>query len=238
MRAMTETTPKLTRKEKIKENQRKRTYEILVIVAFLVGLLTGYLLWGSSAPAEPAAPAAPEENTRFDVPVEGYPSIGPKDAKVVVVEFSDFECPFCTRWHESVFYRMMEEYDGQILFVYRNFPLTNIHPNAMKAAEAALCAGNQGYYWEYHEMLFKADYGLGISAFTKYAEDLGLNMDTFTDCLENDVFTDFIREDMNEALEFGVGSTPSFFINGRPVVGTQPYAVFQQIIEEELAADQ
>ena len=231
MRAMTELTQKPTRREKIKDTQRKRTYEVLIVVAFFVGLLTGYLLWGNGTPT-----AANTQITRYDVPIEGYPSLGAKDAKVVVVEFSDYECPYCTRWHDTVFEQMMEEYDGQILFVYRNFPLTSIHPNAFKSAEAALCANEQGLYWDYHTKLFEAEAGLGMSAFLQYAQELGLNMDAFTACLDNGTYAAFISADMDAALDFGVNSTPSFFINGRPLVGAQPFAAFKQIIDEELAA--
>lgn len=216
-----------------------------VIGAFTLGILVGYFIWGFSvntaelaeqaaAPvaAGEAAPAAPQI---IDVPTSGFPSEGAADAPIVIVEFSDFQCPFCTRWHNETYPLLLKEYPDQIKLVYRNFPLTSLHANAYSAAEAAMCAGNQDRYWDYHEALFAAHYGLGKDALLQYAEDLGLEMGPFTTCVEEREYQDFVRADMEYAASIGVQSTPTFYLNGQVIIGAQPIEVFRQIIDLELA---
>ena len=132
---------------------------------------------------------------------------------------------------------MLAAYPGQIRFVYRNLPLTSIHPEAFPAAVAALCAGDQGAYWPYHDKLFSDELGLNHDAYIQYAVDLELDSDAFEACLESGKFDDFIQEDMDFALNIGVRSTPTFFINGLAVVGAQPIDVFKQVIDQELAGE-
>lgn len=132
---------------------------------------------------------------------------------------------------------MLAAYPGQIRFVYRNLPLTSIHPQAFPAAVAAHCAGDQGAYWPYHDKLFSDELGLSRDAYVQYAEDLELNGEAFESCLESGQFDDFVQEDMDFALNLGVRSTPTFFINGIAVVGAQPLDVFKQVIDQELAGE-
>jgi len=121
--------------------------------------------------------------------------------------------------------------------VHRNFPLTSIHPEAMPAAKAALCAEDQGAFWPYHDKLFSDEYGLSRNAYIQYAGDLGLDEDAFDTCLDSGKFDDYIQEDMDFSLNLGVRSTPTFFINGIAVVGAQPFDVFKQVIDQELAGE-
>lgn len=231
----------LTRKEKKIATHKGKQFNIIsAIVAFSLGILVGYFIWGYSPTPEVLEIAQAEENPsgetiRVDVPIEGFPSEGPDDAPIVIVEFSDFDCPFCTKWHNETYLPLREEYPDQIKLVYRNFPLTSLHPNAYLAAEAAMCAGNQDRYWDYHEALFESKYGSSEDAFKQYAVELSLDTAAFNECLDTREYKDFVREDMNYAMSIGVQSTPTFYINGQLVVGAQPIEVFRQIIELELA---
>ncbi len=234
--------------------KKSHFYSVLVVLAFAVGILVGYVAWGRDTIVTVAAPAAaPAANqpsgavveapqptqspyTRYDVPTEGYPSIGPDDAPITIVEFSDFQCPFCRRFHDETYQALLDAYPGQIRFVYRNLPLTQIHPAAMPSAIASLCANDQDAYWDYHAKLFSSD-TLDEATYIQYATDLGLDVETFTACLTDGSHDAFIQEDMNFALDLGVQSTPTFFVNGLAIVGAQPLTSFQQLIDKELAGE-
>ncbi|NUM45001.1 MAG: DsbA family protein [Anaerolineales bacterium] len=192
---------------------------------------------GQTNPQADTQTADTQEIVRYDVPIDDDPFFGPATAPITIIEFSDFECPYCRKWHVEVFQRLLDTYPDQIKFVYRDFPLTSIHPNAFSAAEAANCAGDQGVYWPYHEQLFSMQLGLSQDAYTQYAEQLGLDMATFGACIAEGKHKDEIQADFEYAAQLGVRSTPTFFINGIAVVGAQPYDVFQQVIEKELAGE-
>ena len=121
--------------------------------------------------------------------------------------------------------------------MYRNLPLTSIHPEAFPAAVASLCADEQGVFWPYHDKLFSDELGLSRDAYIQYAADLELDGEAFEACLDSGKFDDFIQEDMDFSLNLGVRSTPTFFINGLAVVGAQPLDVFKQVIDKELAGE-
>jgi protein-disulfide isomerase len=131
---------------------------------------------------------------------------------------------------------LLDAYPGQIRFVYRNLPLTSIHPDAFPAAVASLCAEEQNAYWEYHDKLFTGEL-LGREVYLQYAADLNLNTEEFTACLDSGKFDTFIEQDMDFAFNLGVSSTPTFFINGLAIVGAQPLSSFQNIIDKELAGE-
>jgi protein-disulfide isomerase len=225
----------------------------IVPVAFLLGLLAGYLYWGrgpgvstavaqavsATATAQQAEAAAQQQQqiTRYDVPVDDDPVLGPDDAAITIIEFSDYECPYCRSWHAQTFDRLMEAFPDQIRFVYRDFPLSSIHPNAAPAAEAANCAGEQSKYWEFNELLFSGKYDLGPQAYTQYAGELGLDGTAFEECVSSGRYQGEVQADLDWAANLGVRSTPTFFINGIPLVGAQPYEVFKQVIDKELAGE-
>jgi protein-disulfide isomerase len=219
-------------------------YAVLVVLAFSVGILIGYLTWGrtSSIPTVAAQPPAVVADTpapqyvRYKIPTDGYPSIGPADAPITIVEFSDFQCPFCRAWHQQTYQPLLEAYPGKIRIVYRDFPLTSIHPNAFPAAEAAQCANEQNAFWPYHDKLFSSE-NLGDDVYKQYAQDLGLNMDQFNECLTTHKYDKYIQDNSDFAVNLGVNSTPTFFINGLAVVGAQPISVFKQVIDKELAGE-
>ncbi len=187
------------------------------------------------APAPPAQPQASPTPTRIQVSVDDDPARGPEDAPIVMIEFSDYECPFCKKWRVEVYDILFEQYGDVVRFVYRDFPIQSIHPEAVPAAVAANCAGEQGKYWEFHDLLFLGGRKLGRETYIAYAEELGLDMEAFIPCLDSEEQRQEVLADFNDGVRLGVRGTPTFFINGIPVVGAQPFPVFQNIIEQELA---
>lgn len=228
--------------ENLRISKRANLFLSLIPLAFMIGLATGFLLWGNKQDGNPQAaldtvPVATQEFTRYEVIVENQPVLGPENASVTIVEFSDYECPFCTKWHVEVWPRIRETFPDQVRLVYIDFPLTSIHGNAAQASEASHCAGDQNQFWQYHDLLFKAESGLGVEAYKQYATDLGLDLEEFDACLENRKYQEKIQANMRYAADLGVRSTPTFFINGIAVVGAQPFEVFQDIIIKELAGE-
>jgi protein-disulfide isomerase len=232
----------------------KRTtfnYAVIALVFLIVGVVIGSQLpidatgdsltaaMVSTSVAEAIAGAgfvrASPTPGPIDVSIDDDPSWGPKDAPVVMVEFSDFECPFCSRFYTETYKQIKETYGDQIHFVYRDTPLPELHPNAIAAAQAAECADEQGAFWDYHDLLFENQQALQQNDFIRYATQLELDVDQFTDCVKTAKYADEVNRDMNEAFNYGVRGTPTFFINGRAVVGAQPYTEFAAIINEELA---
>jgi protein-disulfide isomerase len=231
-----------TRSEPIAESKREPLYRrwylyaVLIPVAFALGIGSGYWLWGRQAVQSAQSEAQPGAVKRYDVPEDNDPAIGPKNAAITIIEFSDYECPFCRRWYNDVFLKLREEYPDKVRVVYRDFPLFSLHPDAEPAAEAANCANEQGAYWEYHNKLFSST-ELGQSTYLRYASELGLDADKFKACLDSRRYANEIKADYDYASNLGVQSTPTFFLNGIPIVGAQPYEVFKQVIEKELAGE-
>ena len=212
--------------------KRSHFYAVITVFAFVAGILLGYVIWGGKAPVVEEQP----QFVRYDVPSEGFYSIGPDDAPITIVEFSDYQCPFCKRWHDEVYQDLLNEYPGQIKLVYRHLPLTSLHPEAFPAAEAAMCAGEQNEYWPFHEKLFSSD-ALGSSIYIQYAQDLGLDMASFETCVTERKYQEAVQSDLDFAVGMGVRSTPTFFINGLALVGAQPLDVFKNVIDQELAGE-
>jgi len=162
------------------------------------------------------------------------PTRGPSDAKVTIVEFSDFQCPFCSRAHGTV-EEVMRAYAGKVKLVFRQMPLTSIHPQAFKAAEAALCAHDQGKFWEYHDNLFKNQGALQVDKLKEYATQMGLDGGKFNACLDGNAKKSAVEADMKDAEGAGVQGTPAFFVNGVFLNGAVPLEQFKEIIDSELA---
>jgi protein-disulfide isomerase len=225
---------------------RFNIFILLVPLAFILGLVVGYALWGRSgaeqttaAAANPpaATPAATQQIKRYPVPVDDDPAIGPADAPITIIEFSDFQCPYCRKWYDETYQKLLQTYPDKVRFVYRDFPLTSIHPEAQPAAEAAQCANEQGVYWKYYDKLFSNESELGTETYKKYAAELGLDTARFDKCLADRTYQKEVEADLEYASNLGVNSTPTFFINGIAVVGAQPFEVFQYIIDKELAGE-
>ena len=170
---------------------------------------------------------------RTDIATAGYPTRGPATAPVTIVEFSDFECPFCGRLFPTL--KAVENlYLGRVRIVYRQFPLRRIHPLAQKAAEASLCANEQGHFWEMHDSLFGDQEHLTVDALKARASKLKLDTGAFNTCLDSGKQVAAIDKDLGEGAKAGVTGTPTMFINGRMLVGAQPFAAIQAVIDDEL----
>ena len=160
---------------------------------------------------------------------------GDPNAEVTIVEFSDYECPYCARFYSQTLKQIEETYidTGKVKFIYRDYPLSG-HSQAQKAAEAAECAGDQGMYYEMHDKLFEMGVSGGVDSFKQYAVSIGLDATEFNDCLDSGKNYDEVRKDLSDGSAAGVRGTPAFFINGILVSGAQPFSAFQQVIEQEL----
>jgi protein-disulfide isomerase len=230
--------------------KRSHFYAVLTVLAFAAGVLLGYVAWGmepesgvaqsANPPAAAAVVEAPPTEEpqfqRYNIPVEDSYTLGPADAPITLVEFSDYQCPYCRRWHDEVYEPLLAAYPGKIKFVYRHLPLTSIHPDAFPAAEAAMCAGEQDAYWQFHEKLFGNE-SLGRNNFVEYARNLGLDVQAFEACVDERKYQEQVQADVDFAVDLGIRSTPTFFINGLAIVGAQPLDVFKQVIDKELAGE-
>ena len=171
---------------------------------------------------------------RMTIDADGYPGRGPAAAPVTIVLFSDFECPYCQAVANTLA-QAAKEYGAKVRLVFRQFPLTQIHPNAMKAAEASLCAADQGKFWEMHDEMFKAGERLVPAELSRRAKAVGLDPAAFDTCLTSGKHAGRIRAEIDAARALGVSSTPTLFVNGRPVRGAIQYPELSKLIQEELA---
>ena len=231
--------------------KRSHFYAMFTVLAFAAGVLVGYIAWGYNtqtvlvpAPAVVQTASSPEPRL-YKIETVGYPSLGPADAPIQIVEFSDYQCPYCYRWHVQVYKDLLAAYPGKIHFIYRNFPLS-FHQNAFASAEAALCAGDQNVYWQFHDLLFskqailndQAGTLLDQAAYNQFASELKLNVPTFEKCMASHKYKQSILDDVNYANglpadtngEPAVGGTPTFFVNGHRLGGAYPIEYFKQII--------
>ena len=161
------------------------------------------------------------------------PVRGPETAPIEIVEFSDFDCPYCQRATNTLA-RILDEYGDQIRLVYKDYPLPS-HPNAFKAAEAGNCANDQGEFWPFHDRLFESQGSLDVASLKTYASELGLEEEAFAACLDSGRHASRVERDLEIGSGYGVSSTPTIFVNGRAVVGAMPYESFVEIIQEELS---
>ena len=161
------------------------------------------------------------------------PGRGPEGAPVRIVEFSDFQCPFCAQ-SQTTLKRIMTDYGDRVRIVFRHFPLP-MHADARLASEAAACAEKQGKFWPMHDQLFASQSNLARANLTVFADDAGLEEQSWSRCLDSGEGSAPVFRDMEEGAELGINATPTFFINGRLVVGRPTYEAFRQVIDEELA---
>jgi len=182
------------------------------------------------------------------ISLDNDPIRGDPNAPITIVEFSDFQCPFCARFHVQTLPLIIEEYieEGKVNLVYRDFPIQSIHPNALPAAVAAECANEQGRYWEYHDMLFekqngwnRLDSNTAISTFSQYATDVGLEQQQFDSCLGSGKYLEEVQGDLSDGRDYGISGTPGFFIGNDEIgfvklSGAQPFDSFKKIIDAQL----
>ena len=202
----------------------------------LVGQRTG----PGVGPGPGAAPSAP---VRASLAVG--PMLGRADAPVTLVEFSDYQCPFCQRFFATVFPVLKKEYidTGKLRYVFRDFPLDQLHPQARKAAEAAHCAGEQGRYWEMHEVLFRNQRSLAATQLAEHAPAAGVNGTKLDECLASGRYAARVAQGVTDGAAIGVKGTPAFvvgktmagdFVHGTPIRGAQPLETFRRIIDQTL----
>jgi protein-disulfide isomerase len=228
---------------------------VVVVFAFLLGMLTNKVLFlenqvknnanANTAAANPQAaiPTAVPPPAVVKVDNGHLPARGDANAKVTIVEFSDFQCPFCKQYFDQTDSQIQDQYvkTGKVKFYYRQYPLTSIHPNAEKSAEASECANEQNQFWAYHDLLFKnqdtwspmtsAD---AENSFVDYATQLGMDADQFRSCIDLGKYKKQVDDDATAGNKVQVDGTPAFFINGNRLVGAQPFSEFQKLIDEEL----
>jgi serine/threonine protein kinase len=193
-----------------------------------------------SAPTATSAPAQKGSNSSGSAAagmVDDDPSLGPVNAPVIIVEFGDYQCPYCKRWNSEILDKLLETYKDEVRFVFRDFPLTQIHPQAEMLAAAAECADEHGLFWYIHDALFNAPddvteqylISVGASIFPDYTD--------FANCLVSGATLDEVRQDYEDGLQLGVQSTPTFFINDVSIIGAQPFDTFKQVIDQILSGN-
>lgn len=180
-----------------------------------------------------ASVPTPTSTTTAIAATDDDPSVGPKDARVTVVEFSDFECPFC-RQAFPIVRELMVRYGDRVRFIYRDFPVTQVHDNAQKAAEAGACAHAQGKFWPMHDKIFQSIPAITVPDLKRYAREVGLDTMQFEKCLDEGQFSSEVQQDLADGVALGVRGTPTWFFNGRKVEGVISRETFIAIIEQLL----
>jgi protein-disulfide isomerase len=192
------------------------------------------------------APTQPSQPVKISI--DNDPIRGDSNAPITIIEFSDFQCPFCARFHEQTLPSLLEEYidEGKVNLVYRDFPIQSIHPNALPAAVAAECANEQGMFWEYHDTLFEKQSGWSrldsnavISTFSQYATDVGLEQQQFDSCLGSGKYLEEVQGDLSDGRDYDITGTPGFFIGNEEIGfvklnGAQPFDSFKKVIDAQL----
>lgn len=194
--------------------------------------------------SRPQRPQRPPTPTEAKAEVDDDPFLGDTNAPVTLIEFSDYQCPYCGRFFQTTLPQLKKEYidTGKLKYVFRDFPLP-FHQQAQKASEAAQCAGDQGKYWEMHDLIFKNQRAMQVEDLKGYAENLGLNKANFDKCLDGDKYTEEVKKDMADGRKVGVRGTPSFVlgkstkdgkIDGKFLRGAQSYQSFKEEIDSLL----
>lgn len=228
---------------------KKDNLSFLVISLSIIfaGLIVGgAILYSDKAPSsvekeqeEVAVPESAKPGPRLDysklTPVSEQDHVrGNFAAPITIIEFSDFQCPFCKRFH-PVAKRILEEYPDQVRWVYRHFPLDSIHPYARAAAEASECAAEQGAFWEFADGLFENQDRLGDKLYQELAQNLGLNMDQFDQCVSSAKYKKKVQAQYQDGLRVGVTGTPNGFVNDQPLLGALPYEQLKSMIDKLLS---
>lgn len=230
-----------------KVNMNQLVYVLLLIsfslASYLFGKMQGMETNSAPAPIAAAPDAAPQAPTAPTGPVDvengHFPVKGDENAPVTIVEFSDFECPFCGRFYTDTLPTLIKDYidTGKAKLYYRHFPLS-FHPQARPLALASECADEQDMFWEFHDKVFENNASISTSnadTYKQWAADLGMDTGDFNDCLDNEEYAENVDKDTADGTAAGVSGTPTFYINGLQLVGAQPIDAFKKIIDEELA---
>jgi len=215
---------------------KKSTFKLL-IVSLVAILLVASFLAGYFVGREPTQQPSGSTVSADDDPVKGN-----SNAPVTIIEFSDFQCPFCGRFFQQTLPQVESDYinTGKVKFVYRDFPLDSIHSQAVSAAQAAECANEQGKFWQYHDKIFQNQGSLSTDSYKAWATELGLNTAQFNSCLDSNKYASEVQKDFQDGVNVGVSGTPTFFIGSdskgyQKIVGAQPYSVIKQLVDQVLA---
>ena len=173
---------------------------------------------------------------RAELSVAGEPAKGSEKARVTIVKFEDFQCPFCKQV-QPTFNELLARYNGKVRLVHKDLPLESLHPQARQAAEAGRCAYEQRKFWEYHDKLYANSPKASADDLKSYAKEIGLNVDSFDRCFASRKYKAVVQQDLNEGAQLGLTGTPTFFINGREISGGQPLEAFTAMIDEELGGE-
>jgi len=223
--------------ERVVVEKKGSSKGLLVLIILIIVIGVGIAFSGnepSSIPKSTSAPVTIASTRASEDLVDIDPSKGPENAPITIVEFSDFQCPFCAK-AAPVVQQIVDTYGDKVRIVYRDFPLSSIHPDAQKAAEAAECADDQGKFWEFHDLLYANQDKMSVNDLKQFAKNLGLDSNTFDKCLDSGKHEVEVKKDMQDGINMGVTGTPSFFINGQYLSGAQPFLEFQQIIDSMLS---
>ena len=248
----------------VKRSTYKKLIIGIVISLIAVSFFGGYILGQSTnksvaleniIPTQTVPQTNPQPTSNPNQPgskvfvsYQNSPIRGDQNAPVTIVEFSDFQCPFCERFFSQTLPQLEQNYldSGKVRLAYRDFPLVSIHPNAIAASIAAQCANEQDKFWQYHDMLFsnqpqwvRLDSSDATIQFKQYAAQLGLNSDNFNACLDSSKYLGTVQKNFQDGTRYGVSGTPTFFIGNDKdgyvqITGAQPYSVFQQTIDQQL----
>ena len=250
--------------KKVVKGSNNKLLISLLSAAVIAAFLGGYVFASEFTPPQPIiiqnaedvvgpvrtqSPQPQTGSTTQFVSLDDDPMKGNPQAGITIVEFSDFQCPFCARFHTMTLPLIEQNYvaTGKVNFVYRDFPIQGIHPNAVPAALASECADDQGKFWEFHDLLFvnqKNWEGLEIpvamNAFKQYAVSIDLNMEEFNDCFDSGKYLAEVNADLEDGKKYGVTGTPGFFVGNEKIgfvkiIGAQPYSTFQDVLDKMLA---
>src|SRR3989344_2211442 len=213
----------------------------IVTAGVLIALAVVYSNGGleKKIPANQQSAAVVTSGSAKDL-ADNDPILGNPEAPVTIVEFGDFQCPFCAQFFRTTEQQVIEQYvkTGKVRFIYRDFPLSGIHEHAQKSAEASECANEQGKFWPYHDILYARQAMLGVANYKVWARELGLNGDQFDQCLDSGKYTAEVQKDFQDGQTAGVTGTPASFINGKLVSGSVPFEAMKEVIEEALKNSQ
>ena len=235
--------------------EQKRSFIMgLVSGLVVIGVLGGVFMLGANyggggfgslaqgnnnqptVPTQPTNPSLPEVDVTKIAKVTNVDHIrGNANAKITLVEYSDFECPFCASFHPTV-KQLLADYPNDIRLVYRHFPLRQLHPNAQKAAEASECAAEQGKFWEMHDKLFELNTArsLTLDAMKTAAKDMGLDTTKFNSCVDSGKYASEVEKDYKDGIAGGVTGTPGTFVGSEYVAGALPYESVKAVVEAQL----
>ena len=241
------------REETHPRSETANPYVIPVSILIAGGLIAGAVLYSNgwstgSAPSGPqsAAVAGQAGTVSAKDLIDDDPAIGDPEASLTIVEFADFQCPFCARFFSTTEKQIIEQYvkTGKARLVYRDFPLTSIHPEAQKSAEASECADEQGKFWEFHDLLYQRQNALSLNNYKQWAKELGLNAGSFDQCLDSGKYAAEVQKDFSDGQAAGVGGTPATFVGDTFLSGALPFEDypdggatkpgFRSVIEAEL----